>query len=393
MIDRGDCKFVEQVRNAQTLGAMAVLIANNGCICSHTTCEEETPGSYCEREPPIMRDEYGSGRDISIPTLFMFKEDADPVKAKLLHDQKVAVSMAFEQNEFDNDVRVRYDLWASPLQSSILDFKNQALALRGYASFTPHVHIYDGQLAGCVDGQGRNDCSTLCTNEGRYCAPDPDGDLEKDISGADIVKESLRRICIWKRYGYDGIGVEWWDYVRDFAALCRNENQFRSRTCISKALLSANIDEETVNACMKDSGGLEGFTFNSMLDEAIMDETNAGIVAIPSMTVDNTRVEEDISAPNLFREICRRISKMPPKVCIQCSDCRGLDQCFKTGRCPDHNNSVQGQSRQAGVSIATYTISLLIMTLLMAAVLYFHRKRQQQHIQHKLRNIMVRSFK
>jgi hypothetical protein len=69
------------------------------------------------------------------------------------------------------------------------------------------MYIYDGVKAGC-DLNGVNECYTLCTNNGRYCCVDPDGDMEKGVSGADVVTESLRRICIWKSYGADnGIGT------------------------------------------------------------------------------------------------------------------------------------------------------------------------------------------
>jgi len=52
-------------------------------------------------------------------------------------------------------------------------------------------------------------CYNLCTNAGRYCATDPDNNLDKGISGGDVVAESLRRICVWNVYGAEnGIGRE-----------------------------------------------------------------------------------------------------------------------------------------------------------------------------------------
>merc|ERR1712032_1333831 len=101
------------------------------------------------------------------------------------------------------------------------EFKAAAVGLDSHAYFTPHMYIYDGVMSGCRAQDGSNMCYNLCTNDGRYCATDPDNDLDNGISGADVVTESLRRICIWKNYGEsDGVGKEWWDYVNEFMFRC-----------------------------------------------------------------------------------------------------------------------------------------------------------------------------
>ena len=53
MIDRGDCSFVQKVRNGQKAGASAVLIADDICLCDREVCQdEETNGQdvYCQSE-------------------------------------------------------------------------------------------------------------------------------------------------------------------------------------------------------------------------------------------------------------------------------------------------------------------------------------------------------
>jgi len=77
-----------------------------------------------------------------------------------------------------------------------------AKALGKDAYFTPHMYIYDGVKTHCLNNDGENFCYNLCTNNGRYCATDPDNDLDQGISGQDVVKESLRRLCIWAHYGH-----------------------------------------------------------------------------------------------------------------------------------------------------------------------------------------------
>merc|ERR1719246_79241 len=132
----------------------------------------------------------------------MFKQDSDVLIANLKENEILQVEMAWSlpaPDEHDKDF--------------ITSFKAAAVALGKRAYFTPHQYLYDGVQTNCVDDKGGNQCYNLCTNSGRYCATDPDGDLKRGISGADVVVESLRRLCIWKEYGEeDGIGVQWWDY-------------------------------------------------------------------------------------------------------------------------------------------------------------------------------------
>ena len=75
------------------------------------------------------------------------------------------------------------------------------MALGDRAYFTPHMYVYDGVRSHCKGTPTDSFCFNLCTKNGRYCATDPDNDLEKGVSGADVVTESLRRLCIWKNYG------------------------------------------------------------------------------------------------------------------------------------------------------------------------------------------------
>jgi len=209
MVDRGSCTFVQKVRNAQRSGAAAVIIADDVCLCSDgDQCSPTNPLDPCQSGEPIMADD-GSGSDISIPSFLMFKKDADEVKAQVRANNPVQMEMAW--NLPTPDDRVEYDLWTVPSdkvsQDFLKTFKSAATSLGSHAYFSPHMYIYDGVKSRCRGQDGQSMCYNLCTNHGRYCATDPDNDLDKGISGADVVTESLRRMCIWNHYGKeDGVG-------------------------------------------------------------------------------------------------------------------------------------------------------------------------------------------
>ncbi|MFQ5856383.1 MAG: S8 family serine peptidase [Anaerolineae bacterium] len=65
LVDRGDCTFVTKVRNAQTAGAVAVIVVNNVA------------------GPPIGMADDGSGSDITIPTVMISQSDGDLIKGEL----------------------------------------------------------------------------------------------------------------------------------------------------------------------------------------------------------------------------------------------------------------------------------------------------------------------
>ncbi len=53
-----------------------------------------------------------------------------------------------------------------------------------WTEFTPHYIVWV-----CPEAYRDSDeCKSQCIHQGRYCTPDPDGDLTAGYSGADIVQ-------------------------------------------------------------------------------------------------------------------------------------------------------------------------------------------------------------
>lgn len=211
MVDRGECTFVEKVRTAQRAGAAGVLIADSTCLCTDERCRNATQLDQCEMAEPIMADD-GSGADISIPSFLVFKHDADAIKEVLRRHQPVRVEMKFSVPAPGS--RVSYELWTTPRdlisRTFLKTWLPAAKALSDDATFTPHEYVMDGIRSGCQSPDGQNFCDNLCTNSGKYCSIDPDGNMLSGASGSDVVSESLRRLCIWDIYGKDGIGAPWY---------------------------------------------------------------------------------------------------------------------------------------------------------------------------------------
>ena len=56
-----------------------------------------------------------------------------------------------------------------------------------WTRFTPHYIVWV-----CPESYRSSDeCQSQCIHDGRYCTPDPDGDLQAGYSGRDIVQVTL----------------------------------------------------------------------------------------------------------------------------------------------------------------------------------------------------------
>ncbi|CAB9530946.1 Vacuolar-sorting receptor 1 [Seminavis robusta] len=388
MVDRGDCTFVRKVRNAQRSGAAGVIIADNKCLCSAgDKCKPDDAEEVCEMKEPIMADD-GSGSDISIPSFLMFKEDADPIREVLKQNKMVRMEMTWAIPKEDN--RVEYDLFTTPTDSISRPFQDQfkaaALALGKHAKFTPHMYIYDGIKAGCQGFDGENQCYNLCTNNGRYCATDPDDDLDSGISGADVVTESLRRACIWKIYGADGVGEKWWTYVEEFMYRCQEEDYFMSDDCINDVYVHAGVVKGDVDACMLDSGGLEGDESNSVLEAQLGEREASGVVIIPSMYVDTAAIRGALEFSTVFKAVCAGYtSNTEPEVCKKCANCLDEYGCVVQGKCTA--GGVSGI--KSGVTPEAFAGTLGVMVFIFCIAGFIQWRRTQSQMRNQVRGIMA----
>jgi hypothetical protein len=321
----------------------------------------------------------GSGGDISIPSFLMFKPDADSVKNELTEDHPVYMKMRWSLPS--PDYRVNYEVWTDPSDPSSLDFVQKfqvvATALGSKAYVTPHIYVYDGVRPHCLGNDEHNMCYHLCTNNGRYCAMPPDDPVLTGVSGADVVNESLRRICIWKYYGEkNGIGEKWWNYVSSFTELCYLADYFTKEDCVKNVYQKVGIDELVVARCMNDSGGLIADRVNNLLDAEIRAQNERGVVVVPSVFVDGIALRSALTVDNVFVAICARFGlAKTPRICEQCATCRNPYECIQAGGICSHD--------LAPLACERLHFSLLPVVLVLVGLtgllIHWHSNREKVH--------------
>lgn len=380
MVTRGGCTFVQKVRNGQHAGAVAVVIADNVCQCKHEKICSPEPDTDCEKHEPIMADD-GSGYDITIPSVLLFKQDADPIKEALEKNENVMLELTWSLPNPDD--HVEWDLWTTPVDYVSSDFKNEfreaALALASRVTFTPHMYIYDGVEAKCRNN-GVNICGSMCTNVGRYCSTDPDGDYDAGISGADVVRESARRMCIWELFGQDGTGLEWWDYVRSFSDTCDNMRSFMDEECVKAVMDDVGIDYDAVNECVSNHGSLDADDENDLLEKQLDDLKTNGVVIMPVAYVNGVAIRGELEFATIFKAICAGFKHgTEPDICLECANCSDEKQCVTDRKCVDNVSTVTTKTflgSLAGVA--------LLFSIVGAAVYY----RQQMQMRDQVRGIL-----
>jgi hypothetical protein len=204
--------------------------------------------------------------------------------------------------------------------------------------------------------------------------------LDRGVSGADVVKESLRRSCIWDLYGKDnGIGVQWWEYVEEFMGRC-GEQYFNNEDCATDAMQHAGVELTKVVNCMSDSGGLDKDAGNTMLEEELAAREATGVVILPAMYVNSAALRGALEFETIFKAICAGYATgSEPHVCKQCSACQDMRGCVASGHC----------STATGVSPALYAGSLLAVVVVFGCIGLIQYQRSQRQMREQVRGILA----
>jgi len=169
-----------------------------------------------------------------------------------------------------------------------------------------------------------------CTNKGRYCAVDPEHDLNTGITGEDIVRENLRQMCVFQYASSNNNPHLWWQYVNKFETDCAANPSTFTIEC-SDGILSTLGMKSFVSACVSGSGGYHDMgPSNSLIDKELAERRDLGVYEMPSVFVNNVKYggsltcnkPVDVATCGVLSEICNRYaSGTQPNVCAPTDGC------------------------------------------------------------------------
>jgi len=379
-----ECSYVSKARNAQLIGASGLIVLADQCLCSDVDCMKEDGSNqseqHCYEQPPRLVND-GSGNDITIPTYLVYKNLKDKMEQHgwskkqpiLMELQWGLQSPLLDANTID----LTYRFWTNAHDPYVdletyHNLRGVHDAFKDKAQFYPRYDLVDGTRFHCTSnnnanyrmlvdavkvgnssddsGGGGNDtqpvtnpaCDQLCTNGGRYCTIHA-----KELSGHAIVRETLRRLCIWKHYSTPESGPDhkaWWEYTLYHKERCSYDpHKFADHDCVHDALAHAGIRPDLIDQCMTDSGDIDSTdSTNALLQEQLDKKEHAGITTLPAIVVGH-QVQE-LSTYKLFDTICqeywRSNVQSVPDICVKCGSCSNIPGCLKAGgKCVDYDNA------------------------------------------------------
>lgn len=175
MARRGNCSFVQKVRQMESIGVAVGIVVDD----------------KAEQIEDVLMSDDGTGGGIRIPSMLIGKKDGEKLLTWLSNASEqdylqLVVLCEFEM-AYNADDKVYYDFWYTSSSARALDFLEDFHAmeekLHGLAEFTPHFVFWE-----CPDCDP-NYTSSDCFGGGKYCALEP-GNMA--IKGQEIVLEDLR---------------------------------------------------------------------------------------------------------------------------------------------------------------------------------------------------------
>ncbi|KAM0916844.1 hypothetical protein ACQ4PT_009877 [Festuca glaucescens] len=328
LVNRGGCFFALKTWNAQQAGAAAVLVADNveEQLLTMDTPEEETP-------------DMAFLANITAPSALITKTFGDALRAAASKsgDEEVVVRLDWRESMPNPDDRVEYEFWTNSNDECGPRCDEQAAfvsAFRGHAQllekagdalFTPHYITWfcPSQFA------GTRQCASQCINHGRYCAPDPEGDLGAGYEGKDVVFENLRQLCVHRVANARNSSWVWWDFVTDYRVRCSMRQKKYSRECAEEVVASLGLPAEMIAECMGDP---EADVDNDVLKTEQIVQVGQGnrgdVTILPTLVINNVQYRGKLESTAVLKAICAGYKETTePRVCL--TQAMETDECLK----------------------------------------------------------------
>ena len=158
------------------------------------------------------------------------------------------------------------------------------------------------------------ECASQCVRRGRYCAPDPDGSLREGYSGAEVVAENLRQLCVFRLAAAAAPPrpAAWWEYATRFASACAMDAKEYGQACAEKVFgelvgAEAWAGVEELRRCVGDVGEDAA---HAVLEEQLAAQAGGGaggggeVFILPTLRVNGAQYRGRLAVPDVLRAIC-----------------------------------------------------------------------------------------
>ena len=295
---RGNCSFVNKVRNAERAGASLLVVVDN----------------QAEKVSSIIMGDDGTGSGIRIPAMLIGKGDGEKLIGFAKQRQGATLSAEFAVKEKSSKVDLEF--WYSSNNQLALDFIKEfdryAHKLDGYINITPRFVTWGCPV--CTEDFKKEECF----GSGQYCAPNHVKDDFNRVKGRDIIMEDLRQSCLHTNLLAKGKEARWWDYMKEVHSECFG---FISEACSKRAHEIKGFNWEETQKCVQESflnygdGTALENSENTLLRDNAKQWKEYGTLYWPSVTINKVTFRGDITPENILEDVCAHLTTKP-EVCI-----------------------------------------------------------------------------
>jgi len=176
----------------------------------------------------------------------------------------------------------------------------------GWTQYTPHYIVWTCPAM----YRDSAECKSQCIHHGRYCAPDPDGSIAEGYSGAEVVQENLRQLCVFKAANATGKPWLWWDYATKFAEQCTMDSKAYGQECAEKVFDQINADKwgnlDDLRRCI---GTIDDDAPHSVMEDQIAAQAGGGeeggeVFILPTLRINGAQYRGKLAVGEVLRALC-----------------------------------------------------------------------------------------
>ena len=304
LVDKGSCSFPTMAKEVEKIGGDMILIINN------------EPGSVSNYK--VLNDD-GRGNEVSIPVAMISYNDGKAIMDYIINHPRDNVYLNIEIG-LNQLSKVKIDIFTNILNLETYKFLSEFQSYFNRLDKYIDMNIYylTPKLEGLIQSKKQVDC----INDGLFCQKNTYTNINKEITGVDLIYESLYHQCLFQRSK-----KSYFKIISQYSEMCLKEEKF-SNFC-GLELFNADM-REIIMDCVFNSFGNSDYekkwikpeeikekldmvksNSNTILVNNRLQELKHMINSYPDIYINDIKYSERFTSMNVYDAICTSFNPKP----------------------------------------------------------------------------------
>ena len=304
LVDKGSCSYPNMAKEVEKIGGDMILIINN------------EPGSISGYK--VTNDD-GRGNEVSIPVAMISYNDGKAIMDYIINHPKENIFLNIEIGMNQRN-KVKIDLFTNILNLETYKFLSEFQSYFNKLDKYIDMNIY--YLTPKLEGLIQSKKNVDCLNDGLFCQKNTNTNINKDITGVDLIYESLYHQCLFQRSK-----KSYFKIISQYSEMCLKKEKY-SNFC-GLDLFNGDM-REIIMDCVFNSFGnsdyekkwrkpqiikrkldtIKGNT-NTILVNNRLKELQYNINSYPDIYINDIKYSDRFSSMYVFDAICTAFNPKP----------------------------------------------------------------------------------